>query len=248
MAAETISKNQKNLIRSLSTKKGRKEHGLFIVEGAKSVTELLNSRFIIDRIFITPEWEGEIYVHCPVMQISRKDMEMISALSTPSEILAVVKIPAEDNSPEAVTTLVLDRVNDPGNLGTIIRIADWFGIRQVICSSGTVDLFNPKTIQSSMGSFTRISVLYQDISEVLDFFRKEKIPLYAATLNGESPADANIQEPAALILGSESHGIDESLLTEDVKQITIPGAGTAESLNVGMAAGILCYELFRKSK
>lgn len=239
-----LTKNEIKQIRSLQLKKGREEHGLFVCEGNKLVSELLASSFKVREIFATHEWAENHQNVENLRLISAPEMEKLSHMSTAPGVLAVVEQPVEGGlHAENFTNqlfFILDGVTDPGNLGTIIRIADWFGITHVICSQHTVEQFNPKTVQASMGSVFRVQVSYTDISHFIDDCIENSIQLFAAVMNGNS--DFNIQS-GGIILGSESHGISEAILKKNINKITIPSFGKAESLNVAIAAGIIASKI-----
>lgn len=227
-------------INSLNRKKNRDESGLFIVEGEKNVQELLASDFEIANIYATSEWKGEIN-H---IQISNKDLERISQLKNPNKVLAVVKKPKNPTLSKSCTSIVIDQINDPGNLGTIIRTADWFGIKQVICSQESVDVFNPKVVMASMGSVFRTKVIYKNLHEL---FQSSELPVYGALLEGVSIYETTFKNPCFLFLGSESHGISKELISYIQFKTTIPGNGTAESLNLGISTAIFASEYYRQT-
>lgn len=239
-----LSKAQIKTIHSLRRKKNRQISGRFLAEGVKVVEELLQSNIPIEKIFALEEWrEGfspENNNKRPeLIRISEKELKQISGLETPQQVLAVCFIPAH---PEGALTgkisLMLEAVRDPGNLGTIIRVADWFGIENILCSPDCVDVFNPKAVQATMGSIARVNVIYGDLLKMIEDNRE--LPLYAATLNGkEITAFSKIRE-GILLLGNEAHGLSRELLTRADHCITIPRIGKAESLNVAVAAGIIC--------
>lgn len=249
-----LSKNQLKLLHSLRQKKFRDLHRAFTVEGVKMVDELLASNFRTLEVFGISDWlssrrdllqRREI----PYNEITGKELERASNLVTPNEVIAVVSMP--ESTPEnpqnfGKMVLILDRVQDPGNLGTIIRTADWFGIRYIFASEDTADLYNPKVVQATMGSVFRVSVHYTKISD----FLQEMLPgwnIYAAAAHGESVYTADIHFPAALIIGNESQGISQSVLSMATRKIAIPTFfGRAESLNASVATGILCSEFVKR--
>ena len=233
-----ITKNRIKFIRSLHRKKERIQHQMFIVEGEKPVHELLLSGIPINSINYSdasylnkPEFNGEL--------ISSKEMGMISTMKSPPGILAVCDY-LQWKTQDFTTGkyIVLDRINDPGNLGTIVRIADWFDIDAIICSSDSVDLYNPKTIQASMGSLFRVPVFYFDLHQFISKF-DNKITVIGADMEGTSLQEFNFPEHGFLLLGSESHGIDPKLNSVVTEKVTIIKSGNAESLNVAVATGIL---------
>lgn len=241
-----ISKNQLKLIRALGQKKQRKQLGQFLVQGEKNVLELLNSAMSIQHIFATAEF---ITAHAAVLpsdkttEAPEQELTKVSTLSSNNAAIAVVDIPAPQQAQFKGVTLVLDGVSDPGNLGTIIRLADWYGIEQIVCSLDCADTYNPKTISSTMGSFTRVKVTYQDLTQVLS---NNALPVYGAYLDGESVHTAEFKQDCLLVMGSESHGIRGNIASFVTDKITIPAFGAAESLNVAMATGIILDNMKRK--
>ena len=213
-----ITKNQLKLIRSLQQKKYRKENKLFIVEGVKNIKELLKSDFTVNSLYATSEWEG-VYEH--KINISNKELSQISTLSTPDKVLALVSFPEQDLTTNSSLILVLDNINDPGNLGTIIRTADWFGVSQIICSENSVDCFNPKVVQATKGSIFRTNVTYTNL---INFFETNKLPVYGATLKGVNLRESKLQD-GVVLMGSESHGIGEALMKFVTHEISIPKFG-----------------------
>lgn len=237
-------KSQVKYIQTLGHKKFRDADGVFVAEGPKIVAEMLQSEIVAGvYCFATENWllaqahwlkAGELQI----ITVSEKELESISFLSTPHEVLGVFKKPVfKQPSVFSGITLLLDTIQDPGNLGTILRTADWFGVQRVVCSPHTVDVFNPKVVQSAMGSLVRVEVIYTDLA---DYIRERpEIPVYAASLEGDD-LHAKIHLPHAIILlGNESKGIRPELESLATRKIRIPGKGRAESLNVAVAGGIL---------
>jgi len=246
-----LPKSQLQFIKSLHQKKFRKEHSLFIVEGIKSITEFLHSDYVIHGIYSTSKLEPKIDIFPKKIKhtvISEKELSSISALKTPQGVLALVEIPSQkpftEDELRGNFSIVIDTVQDPGNLGTIIRTADWFGIKHIICSVDTVEVFNPKVVQATMGSLAHIKILYIDLN---DFLAKTKMPIYAALLNGASIYETNFGHEGLLLLGNEGNGITHELLKHQTIGVTIPSFGHAESLNVAISAAIFCSE-FRRSR
>ena len=243
-----ISKNEIKLIKSLSTKKNRLKELLFIVEGEKMVDELLSSNYKIKKIYGTKEWFENNFSKLDLIdfqKISSDELCRISNFKNPNDVLALVEMFSNelDYSSLTGTTLILDSINDPGNLGTIIRTCDWFNVRNVICSKDTVDVYNNKTIQSTMGSIFRVNIYY---FELLEFFVSinNKPQTYAATLDGENLKNIKNKKDNFLIIGSESHGISDDLMKfvdEKVKIENVSASG--ESLNAAIATGIILYQL-----
>jgi len=246
----------------LDRKKNRKEHGLFIVEGEKMVNELINEcetrekcAYRISELFYTLDYKTKFLedleeLNVEQTEITEKELAKISNFSSPNQVLALVEIP-QDKVPyyEEDIVLMIDGVIDPGNLGNIIRCADWFGINHVICSTNCVGLYNPKVVQASMGSIFRINVLYTLLPVVLAKMRKNNPlkPIYGATLGGENIYGMNLNENSAIVMGSESHGISEEVKAFLTKEVKIPQLGRGESLNVASATAILCSEFKRFS-
>ena len=230
-----LTKNQIKLIRSLSSKKNRQKHGLFIVEGEKLVDEVLNSNWEIDAIYATNEWKGE-----NANIISKNELGRISFQKSPNKVLAIVKIKSNDCKISGDTVLALDGINDPGNLGTIIRLADWFGIEHILCSIDCVDYLNPKVVQSSMGSFSRVSLHYTDLVDA--FEKNNTYSLFLTTLDGGAVEKLkNTDNKRIIVFGSEANGIRENILKLNAEKITIPKSkgSKAESLNVANVSAIV---------
>ena len=237
-----LSKNELKYIQSLCQKKQRQEEGLFIAEGTKLVDELLQSQYRIKKLYALADWIQQYPKAVEAVTVTEIELAKMSTLQTPNQVLAVVEQQIPKTGPDIYTqlTLVLDGIQDPGNLGTIIRIADWFGIKQVIASEDTVELFNPKVIQSTMGSFTRVNFWYRSLPE---FLASAKIPVYGALLNGKNMHGEPPVTEGLLVIGNESKGISKELLPFISHPITIPRLGGAESLNAAVAAGIIVSHL-----
>ncbi len=230
-------------------KKDRLEHGLFLVEGHKSVIEFINSSYHIGAIYHTTSFDSKMLNlsrKINLTEISAGDMEKISSLKTPQDVIALVKIPAWPAIHNAQLrqkfTIVLDGLQDPGNMGTIIRTADWFGIGQIICSADTVDVYNPKVVQATMGSLARIKVFYADLKTILP---QLAIPVFGAMLNGESIYETDFGPEGLILVGNEGNGVRPEIEQLITRAITIPRVGSAESLNVGIATAIFCSEIAR---
>lgn len=238
-----LSKNEVKYIQSLYHKKQRQQEGLFIAEGPKLLTELLASDFTIKTIYATKQWAASNTVkHPAIINVTELELERISNLQTPNQIVAIVQqqIPTVAPDFSKGLTLALDGIQDPGNLGTIIRIADWFGITQIICSLDTVELYNPKVIQSTMGSFLRTKLWYQDIATTLT---SANVPLFGAFLEGQSIYQIHKPTAGILVIGSEGNGISNAVLPLITNPVTIPRIGGAESLNAAVATGIIVSHL-----
>ena len=234
-----IAKNQIKFIKSLSLKKNRKKEQLFIAEGEKIVAELLNSNFEFHEIFATNEW---ILKNTDVraIKVNHSELDRISNLKSANNVLAIVKIKQEKLSITDGLTLVLDDINDPGNLGTIIRMCDWFGVKQLVCSKSTVDCFNPKVVQSAMGSLFRVPIIYTDLEE---YVTKVDTPIYGAFMNGENVRNVKVPESVHLIMGNEANGISEEINNLITYKVAIKNIGnSADSLNVAVATAILLHE------
>ncbi|PKG40654.1 RNA methyltransferase [Psychromonas sp. Urea-02u-13] len=240
-----ISKNQLKLIKALESKKQRKKNGLFLVQGEKNVAELFNSNFSVQQLYATADYinnNGALLTEhnlIPlVVEASEEDLKRAGTLVSNNSVLAIVKckevaLPA---IAENELILVLDQVGDPGNLGTILRAADWYGIKNVVCSPDCADFYNPKVIAATMGSFARVSVSHTELVEYLNVQTK---PIYGAFLEGENIHKAHLNKSAFIVMGSESHGISAPVEQFITDKITIPNFGQAESLNVAMATGII---------
>jgi len=246
-----LSKSQISLLKSLQHKKFRIEHGFFLVEGIKSVKEFIDSAYQIETIYHNYTFDPNL------LKLSRKinfqgislnDLEKISTLKTPQDIVALVKIPEWPVLTQAILkqkfSIVLDGIQDPGNMGTIIRTADWFGIKHIICSEDTVDVYNPKVIQATMGSLSRINVYYIDLQP---FLLQINMPAFGALLDGTNIYQTNFGDEGLIVMGNEGNGLRPEIVKLVHKAITIPRVGKAESLNVGIATAIFCSEINRKS-
>ena len=236
-----LSKNEQKKIRLLSEKKYRSKFGLFIAEGLKIVKELIQEGHAFESIYSSKPID-----FAPYKLIDKSTLNKVSQFTNASSIIGVFKIPKFSNRFNTESfSLALDSVSDPGNLGTIIRLCDWFGINDIFCSSDTVDCYNLKVVQSSMGSIARVKCHYIDLST---FLSKSELTIYGATLNGISHYDNLYNKKGILVLGSESHGISPQVLKEIDQYVTInsKGVGTkADSLNVATATAILLGEVFR---
>lgn len=233
------------LVRSLQQKKFRREHQLFVVEGKKMVEEALHAAFTVHSVYSSDE--AFIEAHPASFRVSAKEMEQMTSLTTPSAHLAVLEIPKEGKLQSGDPwILVLDGIADPGNMGTILRSAEWFGIRQVLCTDDCVELYNPKVIQSTMGSIFRMKVITAAVPACIDLLRDHHFHLYGADMQGENLYTAALKTPAALIIGSESHGIRPHFQTVLHQRITIPGSGHAESLNAAIACSVILSDIARR--
>lgn len=240
-----LSKNQIKLITSLSQKKFRLQHKLFFAEGVKTINELLNSKFKLHQLYTTTL----DFNVSDVLQTKTtpNELKKISALKTPNTALALFEMPKEQGINFDNLVVALDNVRDPGNLGTIIRLCDWFGIKDLICNTETVDCYNPKVIQATMGSIARVNIVYKDLDTVL---RDREVMSFGAFMDGENVYQSDLPNKGVLVLGNEANGIQNELESLISKRISIPRFGDlqeTESLNVANAAAILLSE-FRRRK
>jgi RNA methyltransferase, TrmH family len=234
-----ITKNQIKHIRGLSLKKNRVKEQCFIVEGEKSVAELLKSSFQIVDLFATKQWIS-VNKNSKAIAVTVAELGRISSLKSANSVLAIVKIEAKEQKQLEGLVLVLDDVNDPGNLGTIIRMCDWFGVKQIVCSENTVDCYNPKVVQATMGSLFRINVVYTNLPEYLT---KVKTSIYGAFMEGENIKSITADKNAHLIMGNEANGVTDEVSKFITDKVTIKNiGGTTESLNVAVATSILLHE------
>ncbi len=246
-----LSKKQIQSVRALHQKKFRDQSATFIVEGPKLLDDLFKSEFEIKQIFATADWAAShaaIGGRFPeIIKVSPAELSRISLLKTPNQVLAVVASPHYDihdfTMPDDFV-LVLDGISDPGNLGTILRTADWFGMSRIICSSDCVELFNPKVVQAAMGSVFRVQVYYTDL--VAFFDRYAEIPVYGTFLKGNNIYREVFPSQGFLVVGSESHGVSTALAEKITKALHIPAdRSQAESLNASVAAALCCSEIKR---
>ena len=239
-----ISKNQVKLLTSLSQKKYRLKNKLFIAEGVKVVDELLKSSFEVETLFCTDDFYIDISDE-KVARISEGDLKKISNLKTPNKVLGLFKIPDEKLPKDKGLIIALDAINDPGNLGTIIRLCDWFGVDELICSKDTVDCYNQKVVQASMGSLTRISIRYLELAEYLS---ETNLPTFIADMDGENVYKTNLPKDGILIMGNEANGVSVAIKKLIANKISIPRFGMSketESLNVATATAVLLSEFRR---
>lgn len=250
-----LSKARIKWIKSLEMRKYRLQHGAFVAEGPKLVGELL-SRYIPIYIAATKEWLTEntrlLGAVKEMDEVSKEELERASLLRNPQSVLAVFPIPshASDFKPQpSALYLALDGIQDPGNLGTILRIADWFGIREVLCSEGTADVYNPKCVQSCMGALARVDVHYCNLTKVL---RETEMPVYGTFLDGTDIYGEELSENGIIVMGNEGNGISDEVAKLVNRRLLIPnfpkGSQTTESLNVAVATGIVCAEFRRRGQ
>lgn len=250
-----LSKAKIKLINSLKLGKYRRQHKLFVAEGTTNILDFLQSGSEAIDLFATANWleQNTKYLKkYSVTVVNNKDLSKISFLKNPSEVIGIFKSPEENklnlNSIDDIV-LMLDDIRDPGNLGTIIRTADWFGISTIICSKESADAFNPKVVQASMGSLARVSVYYEDLQAILES-KPEALKVFGAVMNGEAIEEISKPKKGLILIGNEAHGISDKLMPFIDKKITIsstPGnpGSSPESLNASIAAAIICYA-FRK--
>ena len=242
-----ISKNQLKLIRQLGQKKYRKQFNQYLVQGEKNVLELLNSPLKVNDVFATQSFIDNNQSAYPQTHFIRADEEQLTKASTlvsNNAAIAIIDMPSTVLPDENSLILALDGVSDPGNLGTIIRVADWYGIKHIVASTDSADPYNPKTISATMGSFVRVSISQVELPEYLSTLN---MPIYGAFLDGQSVHSTKFSGQGVLLMGSESHGIREQCAKLVSNKITIPAFGGAESLNVAMATGIILDNFKRQA-
>lgn len=250
-----LSKNKIKYIQSLRLKKFRQKYNSFLLEGDKMVKELLLDKdYSIEMLVATPSWiidniAAKDFEREQIIEVSEKELKQISNLSTPNQVLAVVKMPniaINETLLQKDLSLYLDGIQDPGNMGTILRIADWFGIVQVFCSLQSADLYNPKVMQATMGAFLRVNVQRYEFDDLLK--KVPNIPVYGAVLGGKNIFKETLNQNALLVIGNEGQGISKAIMQKLTHKISIPAPanGGAESLNAGVATGIIC-SVFRNS-
>ena len=240
-----VSKNQIKLITSLQQKKYRNINKLFFAEGVKVIQELLQSNFELEHLYSTQDDFEEVSKEKKT-RIEDNDLKKISALSTPNTCLAVFKIPVEKNRIESGLIVALDSVRDPGNLGTILRLCDWYGINQLLCSKETVDIYNPKVVQATMGSIARVNVNYVDLNV---FIKETKLPIFGTFMDGENIYKSVLPQEGIIVMGNEANGISAELEKLIQNRLTIPRFGNiqkTESLNVATATAIVLSEFLRE--
>ena len=245
-----MTKAEIQLVRALADKRGRTEHGLFVAEGEKLIGELRTSHLRIRQLFAL---EG-VFEGPGVETVAPRDMERLSLLKTAGNSLALVEIPRYELNTETLKgrlTLALDDVQNPGNLGTIIRLADWFGITDILCSPGTADCFNPKVVQATMGAVIRVRVHYTDLAPQLAAAAAQGITVYGTFLEGENIYGAALSPEGIVVMGNEGRGVTEPVARTVTRKLFIPpwpaDRRGSESLNVAMATGIICSEFRRRT-
>ena len=251
-----MSKNKIKLIQSLNLKKNRLATGLFIAEGKKLVFDLLQSGIGVSEVFCTQIMAHELTGfkdNLKIEVVNREELSRISFLKTTPDIVALLNIPIPVIDWDEIKnnlTLVLDTIQDPGNLGTIVRLADWFGIRNIICSEECADLYNPKVIQSTMGAFARVKVHYALLDKFLNRAKELNIPIYGTFMEGENLFNCDLTTNGLVVMGNEGNGISDITVSFISRKISIPsyppGIPTSESLNVAIATSVVCSEFRRR--
>lgn len=245
-----ITKNQIQLIKSLQTNKGRKLHKLFVAEGIKCISDILASDLELVYLFETETvFERKKFkeIAHTIENITSSDLNKISSLTIPNNCLAVFGIPELKAIKDSGLVVVLDSIQDPGNLGTIIRLCDWFGVQQVVCSMDTVDVYNPKVVQATMGATVGVSVVYADLEKYLS---KTKLPIFGTFMKGDDVYNSTLPENGIVLLGNEGNGISEKIEKLVTNRLTIPNFNKylhAESLNVATAAAVVLSEFRRRN-
>ena len=239
-----LSKNQVKFIRGLKKKKIRQTHQLFLAEGIKVVEELISSPLVLQKLYATSHYKNPFNVS-DIQVVTDKELSSISDFSSPNQVIGIFEIPKDKELQRSGLTIALDSINDPGNLGTIIRLCDWFGVTQLVCSENTVDCYNPKVVQASMGSLGRVAINYVDLKHYLS---AESRKIYGTFLNGDNIYKTHCEADSVIILGNEANGISDEIKELVEKQITIPQFGEqrrTESLNVATATAIFLSEFSR---
>jgi TrmH family RNA methyltransferase len=246
-----LSKSTISLLKSLQQKKFRIEHGLFLVEGHKSVIDFAHSAYQIVTIYHTNGIDPKLLKlsgKINFSEISLTDLEKISSLRSPQDIIALIKMPEwpvlKAEELKGKFAIALDGIQDPGNMGTIIRTADWFGIQHIICSDDTVDVYNPKVVQATMGSLAHVNVYYVDLAK---FLGSINLPLFGALLDASNIYKTDFGSEGLVVMGNEGNGLRPEIIKLVQKAVTIPRNGNAESLNVSIATAIFCSEIKRNS-
>lgn len=240
-------KSKLKYIQSLGQKKSRDAENVFIAEGPKIIKELIEANGVqVIELYAVKEWidaNGKLSGKQPVIEVSGEELQKISQLTTANQVLAVIKKMDEPLTidPGSAITLALETIQDPGNLGTIIRLADWFAVEQIVCSNDCADMYNPKVVQATMGSMARVKVLYTDLEQWLT--EQKGVDLYATALEGQDINAMKKLQEAIIIIGNESKGIQPGMMKLAGNKITIPKKGKAESLNAAVATGIILSHL-----
>lgn len=236
-----ISNRESKFIKSLQLKKFRQLENQFVVEGAKNVLELLQSDLEVVKIYATVDFSEKYKAQLSryedsLVEAKEADLKKVGSFTSNNAALALVKMPEPTKVDTSQSILAFDRIKDPGNLGTVIRIADWYGFKQIVCSPESVDCYNPKVISATMGSFARVRVHYADLAELL----QNSAHVYGTTLQGDNIHELKFQEPAVVVFGNESEGLADDLKPYLTQEVFIPGYGGAESLNVAVSTAVFC--------
>lgn len=253
-----VSKNTIKLVHSLEMKKNRRSAGLFVAEGPKVVGDLIG-QYRLHTVIANQEWlsaNGNLLTGITVYEATDEELRRTSLLQHPQDVVALFEIPTSEISESDIANkatsdliIALDGVQDPGNLGTIIRIADWFGISTIVCSPTTADVYNPKVVQATMGSISRVNIIYKDITSFLDIL-PNSIPVYGTLLDGENIYAQQLSGNGVIVMGNEGNGISPAVRQRVNRRLLIPdfrqGEGCAESLNVAIATAITCSEFRRR--
>jgi len=237
-----ITKADIKYIKQLQQKKYRKQYGVFVVEGWKSIQDFIKAGYLPQKIYATKQPDD--FVTDSVESVTGKQLKQISSLQHPKDALAVFKIQAFDTLPSSGLILALDDLQDPGNLGTIIRTADWFGVRQIVCSENTVDCYNPKVVQATMGALANVSIIYTDLEAYL---KQINLPVYGTFLDGENIYKSTLPQEAVMVIGNEGNGIKPEIAGLTTHKLHIPKApdAIAESLNAAIATAVVLNEFKR---
>jgi len=236
-----ISKNQIKFVRQLEQKKYRRKEGLFVAEGPKVVGDLLRAGFNAQEIYATKEWNSN---GKRIQEVTEEELRKVSFLQHPQQVLALFEIPSAKLSSDSTLSLALDDVQDPGNLGTIIRIADWFGISTIYCSENTVDAWSPKVVQATMGSIARVNIVYTDLKELI---LNATVPVYGTLLDGQNIYTQELSQDGIIVMGNEGNGISQAIRPLINRKLLIPQFHEGpESLNVAIATAITCSEFRRR--
>jgi len=237
-----ISKNQIKFVRQLEQKKYRRKEGLFVAEGPKVVGDLLRAGFNAQEIYATKEWNSN---GKRIQEVTEEELRKVSFLQHPQQVLALFEIPSAKLSSDSTLSLALDDVQDPGNLGTIIRIADWFGISTIYCSENTVDAWSPKVVQATMGSIARVNIVYTDLKELI---QNASVPVYGTLLDGQNIYTQELSQEGIIVMGNEGNGISQTIRPLINRKLLIPQFHEGpESLNVAIATAITCSEFRRRN-
>jgi TrmH family RNA methyltransferase len=254
-----LSKNKQKFILSLNRKKIREQNELFVAEGHKLVSDLLSAQCNTSTLIGTEQWlsnnKALIPNGCEVIEVNHTEIKKVSALKSPPDVIALFKqkqIKLDLNELSNELCIFLDEVQDPGNLGTIVRLADWFGIKNIICSKDCADIYNPKTIQSTMGAISRVNIHYVETSSFLDSYAQLELPIYGTFLDGDNLYERSLSSKGLIIMGNEGKGISKEVEKFVNQRLYIPpfpaDASTSESLNVSVATAIICAEFRRPIK